>query len=352
MQFEVQAHALLPQILYSAGFLMVLFFSRGKRDLLGLLLVCSFCVTLGLRDITSMSWDADPVIYAFVLSYSGDVSTLLGGADYAIFSILHSITGAFFDLAGCFLVLHLLYIPLLIILYSTLKQFKGVFFLLVGWMIFVNSGLLLLANFFRQGLSVIVFLSLLVVLCLSPTRLKKVATLILPLLHMGSIALIPCLLVCRKRRYFAISAAIFIAFCTAIHVAPSGSAFQSDYFTSNANAGLHQTQLWLKVATIYVMLGAGYWLSLRPVLRSDQAQRLQHAAVGLLIPTGALLLTSGAPIIGLRFLYYSYAVAFLYFALVVVCRGSEPLFKLSAIGICMFGIVTWTYPSVAVLLMW
>lgn len=76
------------------------------------------------------------------------------------------------------------------------------------------------------------------------------------------------------------------------------------------------------------------------------------AAVGLLIPTAALLLTLNAPSIGLRYLYYSYALVFLYVACAVASHKSESLFKLSAIAICMFGLVTWTYPTVAVLLIW
>jgi hypothetical protein len=351
MEFEIQTHALLPHVLFSAGYMFILFFAKRSRDKLGMILIAAFCIALGLRDITAMSIYTDPVTYAFLLSYPGDVSSLIVGCDYLIFVLLHSITGSFFSLAGCFLALHLLFIPALYLLYQVLKPFNGFFFLFVGWFIFVNSGLLLLANFFRQGLGVIVFLAIIVALCVKPIGRKALSTLALPLLHASSVLFIPGLLVWRKKHYFLVSSAIFATFCAAMHYLPVLGSAGSSYFDASSNDTINQTQLLIKVASIYVMLFVGYLLLWR-VERPEVAQKLQRAALGLLLPTAALLLLYDAPVIGLRCLYYSYALAFLYFFSAIVCRRSEPLFKLSAIAICLFGIVTWTYPTVAVLMIW
>jgi hypothetical protein len=352
MEFEIQAHALLPHILFSAAYLLILFLTKSRRDTLGFLLVVTFCVILGLRDIAAMSPFADPVTYAMVLSYSSDISTLIPGADYLIFSLLHSVTGAWFDLPGCFLVLHLLYIPFLYILYRTLKGFSGVFFLLAGWMIFVNSGLLLLANFVRQGLSVLAFLSILAGLCLWPSKSKGAAAFTLPLLHLGSAAFLPGLLACRRKHYYLISTLIFAGLCAAIHFSPSLMADNTGYFTRDLDQDSHQMQLLIKVTSIYLMLGVGYLLTLHKAETPDNARRLLRGAVGLLLPTAALLFTYNAPAVGLRYLYYSYALAFLYIAVALAFRNSESLFKFAAVAVCLFGVVTWTYPTVAVLMVW
>jgi hypothetical protein len=224
---------------------------------------------------------------------------------------------------------------------------------MAGWMLFVNSGLLLLANFFRQGICTIVFLSILVGLCVSgkhDTALRTGA-LGLPFLHLASVVMIPSLLAFRSRHFLLISSASFALLCLAVHFAPDGIAYQSDYF-NHSSTTMQATQLMVKILTIYIMLAFGYFLSRRARYSSTETRMMQRTAVGLLIPTVALLLTSNAPAIGLRYLYYSYALAFLYIASVVTCRGSELLFKVSAIAICLFGIVTWTYPTVAVLLIW
>jgi len=344
---------LLPHLLFSLAYLAILFFSRTKRDILALFLVAAFCIVLGLRDVPNMFIGADPVLYATILSYPADIKSLAGGADYAVFSLLHPITGTFLDLETCFMLLHLLFIPAIYLLFKRLSQFQGVFFLLAGWMLFVNSGLLLLANFFRQGICTIVFLSILVGLCVSrkhDTSLRAGA-LGLPFLHLASMIMIPSLLAFRSRHYLLISSASFILLCLAVHIAPDGIANQSDYF-NHSGPEMQATQLLVKILTIYIMLASGYFLSRRARNSSAEARMVQRAAVGLLIPTVALLLTSNAPAIGLRYLYYSYALAFLYIASVITCRGGEFLFRISAIGICLFGVVTWTYPTVAVLLIW
>jgi hypothetical protein len=354
MDFEIQAHAVLPHLLFSAGYLGILFFARARRDSLALALLMVFCVVLGLRDIQTMSRDADPVTYAFILSYASDVSSLMGGGiDYVLFSLLHPITGALFDLRSCFFFLHMLYIPAMYLLFRRLRQYPGVFYLMAGWMIFVNSGLLLLANFFRQGLCVIIFLAMLAGFSVAGDgKFRHRLTIFsLPLLHASAIALLPNLLALGRRRYLFISSASFLAFCTAARFAPYLLGSSPDYFSSDT-ADLMRVQLEIKIPTIYAMLLIGYLIGRRTASTTDGAARIQRSAVGLLVPTAGLLLLIDAPVIGLRFLYFSYAVAFLYVALAVSLHKTETLFKLSALAICIFGFVTWTYPTVAVLLIW
>jgi|GEM_PF-5565284 len=355
MDFEIQSYALVPYVVFSLLYLVILILFRAKRDFLGLLLIIAFCITLGLRDVDAMSKTADPIFYATILSYSSDISALVsgGGVDYAVFKLLHPITASLFDLRTCFLVLHLLFIPFLCLFYASIRKVPGIFFLMVGWMIFNNSGLLLLANFFRQGLSVIFFLTILCGLSLSERwhRLKKVSTLMLPLFHVASVALIPGLISCRMRRFFAISCGALFALGLAIRFAPSSYTTQSGYFGDDG-AGDWQAQLWIKVFVIYFMLGIGYLFSLKKDELSTNIANLNRTSIGLLIPTAALLLTVNAPVIGLRYLYYSFAVVFLYIACVISSKKNEFLYALCAIAFCMFGIVTWTYPTVAVLLKW
>jgi hypothetical protein len=355
MGYEIQTNAIFPYFLFSLAYLCILCFAKAKRDIFGLALIVGFCVMLGLRDVKNMSVDADPVLYATILSYSGDIQDLAGGADYAIFSLLHLITEGMFNLSECFFLLHLIYIPALYLLFRCLKNIKGVFFLLVGWMLFVNSGILLLANFFRQGISTIIFLSVLVGLCSSngKQRLSKIGVLGLPFLHLASLVLVPSLFTCRKRYYYFISCASFVILCAAVHFVPAHFVSISSYFDfEDLSRKILWVQLCAKIFVIYLMLGIGYFVIRLANGAPAEVKNIQRAAIGLLIPTGALLLTSNAPIIGLRYLYYSYALVFLYLFCVLSCRKNDLLIKLSAIGLCLVGIVTWTYPTVAVLLIW
>jgi hypothetical protein len=237
------------------------------------------------------------------------------------------------------------------------------FFLLAGWMLFINSGVLLLANFFRQGVSVILFLAILVGFGVPEQGkwLKRICACALPLFHMAGAVLIPSLFLQKKRYYFYLFPSLFLAFCLAVHLGMGNVAISfADYFT-DVDQGALQGQLWTKVAAAYAILLVGYALPLRITglriyLRahnpSVESRRIQRAAIGIIIPTGALLLTSNAPIIGLRYLYYSHAVAFLYVACCMCSQNKETLFRVSAIGLCLFGFVTWTYPTVACLLIW
>jgi hypothetical protein len=338
-------------LIFGLGYLAILFLAKKRRDQLGFALVLCFCLILGQRDITQLTLDTDPVIYAAILSSDLDMRDVAGGPDYALFGLLHPFTGKYLSLTFCFFLLHLLYIPFLYLLFRLTRGFKGTFFLMAGWMLFVNSGLLLLANFFRQGLGVLLFLSVLCGFAISNRQfwLKTGGMLALPFLHFSSTGLLPFLLACRRRRYYLIACVFFTLFCLAIRFGPASAIGHAGYF-ENDDQGM-KMQMIVKIFAIYAMLAAGRWLRSTPESASESGN-IQRAAVGFLIPTGALLLTLNAPIVGLRYLYYSYAAAFLYLALIISARNRESLTRLSAIGMCGFGFVTWTYPTVAKLLFW
>jgi hypothetical protein len=361
--YDFQTNALLPYMLFSLGYLGILFCAKDKRDSLGFFLVGLFCIVLGLRDVAGMPVGADPVLYATILSNASGAENLLGGIDYALLIVLRGVTGAFFGLSGCFLILHLLYLPVIYLLFRYCRRVKGMFFLMAGWMLFVNSGVLLLANFFRQGISVFLFLAVLVGFSVPDGSkwVKRLGALTLPLFHMAGAVLIPSLFLQRKRYYYYLFPLLFLAFCLAIHLGLGNVTVSfADYFDV-VDQGALKDQLWTKIVMAYAILLVGYCLQLRidghrvqlPARNpSVESRILQRTAIGVILPTAALLLTSNAPIIGLRYLYYSHAVAFLYLACCLCSKNREALFKASSIGLCAFGFVTWTYPTVACLLVW
>ena len=100
-----------------------------------------------------MSEWADSVWYSALLTNQVSAEQILsiGGVDYLPFYLAHGITSRLLNQAGAFFVLHLLYLPGIYLLFRLSRFIKGMFFLIAGWLLFVNSGILLLANFFRQG---------------------------------------------------------------------------------------------------------------------------------------------------------------------------------------------------------
>lgn len=309
---------------------------------------------LGLRDIRQMGLGADSVLYAIVLSSRADVLGLLGGSDYLVFMLLHPITSSLLDLKQCFFLLHLLYLPIIYLIFRAIRKAPGVFYLLAGWMMFVNSGILLLANFFRQGICVLFFLGLLVSFCASQRNLllKRLGTLILPFAHTSAALLVPGLFGLKMRRFVLITSFTILVFCAALYAAPSVAAGKFAGYFSAPEQDIQGEQLVVKVIGIYVMLFTGHILRTKIREYPPLHREVLRACVGFLAPTVAFLFTIHAPIIGLRFLYFSYAVAFLYLACIVVLRGSRMLYAASAVGIALFGLVTWTYPSVSRLLVW
>src|SRR5208282_3373683 len=197
-------NALLPYCIAAVAYLSILFFPRRTRDFFALALLAAFCLALGLRNIDRMPNESDPVIYASILANASGTEALLGGVDYTLFSLLRDATGPVLSLASSFFILHLLYLPVLFLLYWVSRSVIGMFYLLVGWMLFVNSGVLLLCNFFRQGLSVFLFLTLLITFSRTCEHkwARAAGALTLPFCHVAAAALVPGLFMCKTRRYF------------------------------------------------------------------------------------------------------------------------------------------------------
>jgi hypothetical protein len=353
MPYDFQTSALLPYCVLAVAYLGILLFPRLTRDFFALGLLVVFCLALGVRKIAAMPDGADPVIYASILANAPDTQVLLGGVDYALFFLLHNVTGRSFGLGSTFFLLHFLYLPFLFLLYWVSRRTNGMFYLLVGWMLFVNSGLLLLCNFFRQGMSVFLFLVLLIAFSrAAKTRwVKGMGALTLPFFHVAATAFVPGLYICKTRRFLYLFGAYFGIFCLVIWMLSARLGLGTGYL-EDVDQASHQSQLVAKVVVTYVILFLGACLRRYLGNTQDSAAEIQHAAVGFLLPTAALLLTYKAPIIGLRFLYYSHAVAFTYIASIVGMNRRAITYPLTAFGICAFGIITWTYPTVTMLLVW
>ena len=355
MPYDLQTNALLPYFLLAAAYVGILLFPRRTRDVGALVLLVLFCLALGFRNIDMMPDGADPVTYASLLANDAPpyAEALLGGTDYALFSLLRHVTGSALSLGGAFFMLHLLYLPFLFLLYRVCRAVTGMFYLLAGWMLFVNSGVLLLCNFFRQGISVLLFLAVLISFS-KVTKAKWVRWLGavgLPFLHFGAAAFAPGLFMRETRRHLWLFSAYFFVFCLAIWAILERVGFGLAYFDEGDLAS-HQSQLLTKVAVTYVILLVGMYLRKYFGKTADSTRNIQNAALVFLVPTAALLLTYNAPIIGLRFVYYSHAVAFAYLASGIAAHRRSLAVPLAALGICCSGIITWTYPTVSMLLVW
>ncbi|HUN60736.1 MAG TPA: hypothetical protein VMU53_02050 [Candidatus Sulfotelmatobacter sp.] len=354
MFYDFQTDTLLPYFVLAFLYLSILVFPRLTRDFFGLLLVVGFCLALGLRDIYKMPEGADPVTYASILANASGSGSLLGDADYALFSGLHNITGSTLGLTGAFFLLHLLYLPILSLLYWVSRGVKGMFYLLAGWMLFVNSGVLLLCNFFRQGMSVLLFLALLIAFSgvVKAKWTKATGVFILPFLHLAGAPLVPGLLVCRSRRYYYVFGFYFALFCFAMSALLARVASDFAPYFEDSDQTSHQLQLLTKIAVTYLLLLLGVYLRGRLADREDRAEGLQRAAIGVLLPTIALLFNLNMPVIALRYIYYFHAVAFMFLASVIGIQKKGLALPLCALAICSSGIITWTYPTVSKLLVW
>jgi hypothetical protein len=355
MDYITQTNAVTPYLCFASAYFVAIFLPREYRDRAGLCLVLALCAALGLRDIPGMPIGQDPVIYASILSNDVDVQTVATGIDYALFILLHRVTSQLFNLQWCFFLLHMLFIPFLLMLYRRLKRLGGVFFLMAGWLMFVNSGLLLLANFFRQGMSVL----LLLVLCIpavattaTSRRGRKLAVFLMPLFHLASAGLIPVLLFVKKRWYYLAAGICMFSLCLFIHAGPAAvTSHFGDYF-GNPDTDAQQGQIWAKVIGLYSILAVGMLLTMRVTKMRSDLKQIRRAAIGFMLPSASLLLMLDEPAIGLRFMYYIYALAFLYLACSIKASKSELTFKAAALGTCLFGWITWTYPTVARVLVW
>jgi hypothetical protein len=354
MLYDFQTDALLPYCIVAVMYLGILFLPRRTRDFFAFALLGAFCLALGLRNIDRMPDGADPVIYASILANASGTGALLGGVDYTLFSLLRNLTGPVLGLASSFFVLHLLYLPILFLLYWVSRTVIGMFYLLVGWMLFVNSGVLLLCNFFRQGLSVFLFLALLIAFSRTTRHIwsRAVGALALPVFHVAAAVVVPALFICKTRRYFYLFGAYFALLCVAIWEVLARIGFFVTTYLDDGDQAAHQAQLLTKVAITYAILLFGIYLRRHLSNGLEDARGIQHAAAGFLVPTAALLLTYSAPIIGLRYLYYSHSVAFTFLASVIGQQRKGLAFPLSAFGIVSLGVITWTYPTVTKLLVW
>jgi hypothetical protein len=356
MPYDIQTNALLQYVLIALGYLGILLFPANKRDLYAFRLVAVFCMMLGLRDIDQLSVWADPVLYARVLTIDipGKDFLTLGGADFVLLFLVNSITHTIFNLKGAFFALHLLYLPPLYLLYRLTRRIEGTFFLLTGWLLFVNSGLLLIANFFRQGQGALYFLVLIMAFSLPVGARwgRRGGALALPLLHLSVAPLVVGLFFCQRRYFYYLFGIFFFLICLAAYVSLTDYDIYGAYI--EGSGGYYTMDLWNKVLLTYAIIAVGLYLNgWSKAIIIDDARNIQRTALGFLLPTAVLLIFANtAPQIGTRFIYYSHAIVFLYLTSAIASRKSIWLLGASAVAFSLFGAVTWTYPTVAVLLQW
>lgn len=357
MPYDFQTTALIPYVVVAVAYLCVMAFAKERRDYYAFLLVVAFCLMLGVRDTRKMSEWADPVWYSEILTNDVPAAAILatGGADYLLFFLVHGITSRLFNLSGAFFVLHLLYVPAIYLLYRLTRRIPGMFFLLAGWLLFVNSGLLLIANFFRQGQGALYFLVLTLAFTFSAGKrwARTVGAFALPFLHLSAGPLVPGLFMLRNRRFIKLYVLFFALFCIGLFTARQHFGFYSVYLEDPAG-GDFKRDLWVKVIGTYLILAIGYYFTKHTErAEDDPIRQAQRALIGFLLPTAALLIfANSAPEIGTRFIYYSHAIAFAFLASAIANWRDGSLIVPSAVGLCLFGFITWTYPTVTILLKW
>jgi hypothetical protein len=293
----------------------------------------------------------DPVTYSLLISkvMVSDVSFGDLGLDYLPLYLIQFITRGALSVGAAFMLIHLVYLIFIIPIYKFSRVSPGLFYLLSGWMMFANSGVLLLCNFLRQGYAILLFLAL--ILALSQTRRRILAllgALIIPVFHTSGLIFSPALLLLRSRRYFMLYAAIFVIAITVIWRMPSVAAVDVDDPSAAA------TQLYVKVLGSYALLLGGYLVQRNAGVVREEISNIERAAIGVIMPCGALLMlgTPGLLVHGLRFTYWIHAAVFLYLAAVISSHRSELLFRASALFMCVFGVITWSHPNVSMLLVW
>lgn len=357
MPYSAQTNAILPYAFFAIAYLVILAFARRRRDLYACALVMAFCLLLGLRDTKRMSEWADPVWYSALLTnqVSSDQILSVGGIDYFPFYLVHGITSRVLNQAGAFLILNLLYLPGIYLLYRLSAFIKGMFFLMAGWLLFVNSGVLLLANFFRQGQAALYLLILILAFSLSAGNrwVRLLGVLALPALHLSAFPFAGGLLISQRRRFYLVFGAFFVLFCVAAYLLLQRLGVYALYM-NDPNQESFKRDLVIKVLAVYAILMCGLWVRRRGAsFQSEKTQRVQQAMIGFLLPAaGLLVFANAAPEIGTRFIYYFHAVAFAFLASTLASLKSEQMLAACAVGFCLFGAITWTYPTVAVLLVW
>jgi hypothetical protein len=334
------------------AYITLLVFKRRHRDILALALVAILCFTFGIRAVDKLLPGQDPVIYSTLISrvMVSDVSFRDLGVDYLLLYIIQLITRGTLSIGAAFMLIHLVYLIFIIPIYKFSRVSPGLFYLLSGWMMFANSGVLLLCNFLRQGYAILLFLGL--ILALSQARRRFMAllgALIMPALHASALILSPSLLLLRSRRYVVFYAAIFVTSIAFIWYRLPGVT-TVDVEDPSAAA----SQLYLKVFGSYILLLGGYLVQRNAGLISDDVRLIERAAIGVSCPCAALLMlgTPSLLVYGLRFTYWIHAAVFLYLATVISSHKSELIFRISTLLLCVFGVITWSHPNVAMLLVW
>lgn len=357
MPYSVQTNAILPYVLFAIGYLGILIFGGSRRDKWAFVLVALFCILLGLRDTKKMSEWADPVWTAAILTNQVSAGQILplGGVDYLPFYLLHGITSRILNFEGAFFLLNMLYLPAIYLLYRLCGFLEGMFFLVAGWLLFVNSGILLLANFFRQGQGALYLLVLILAFAIpAGSRWARWGgAVVLPAIHLSSVPFAGGLLVSRTRRFYMLFGAVFALFCIVAYVLLQHLGVYALYM-HDPNEDSFKNDLIIKVLGVYALLLCGVWMARRalPTCRNE-IKAVQRVMIGFLLPAASLLIfANAAPEIGTRFIYYFHAVAFAYLACCVANSKATWMFSACALGFCLFGAITWTYPTVAVLLVW
>jgi hypothetical protein len=357
MPYAIQTNAVLPYALFAIAYLGILAFARKRRDVCACALVIAFCLALGMRDIKKMNQWADPVWYSALLTkqVSSDQILSIGGVDYLPFYLVHGITSRLLNQSGAFFVLHLLYIPGIYFLFRLSQFIKGMFFLIAGWLLFVNSGILILANFFRQGQAALYLLILILSFSLPAgnRRLRLAGALALPALHVSAFPFAGGLLISQRRRFPLLFSAVFAFFCAAVNILLQQLGTYALYL-NHLDQESSRSDLIAKVIGAYVVVICALWIGRKQAsFQTDLTQKVQGVMMGFLIPTAALLIfASTAPEVGTRFIYYFHAVAFMFLASAVATSKSKWIPVACAVGFCLFGAVTWTYPTIAELLIW
>ncbi len=336
---------------YICSYLALLVFKRERRDFFAFLLVTSLCIAFGLRDLSKLLPVQDPVIYSTLISrvMVSDVSFSELGFDYVPFHLMQVVTLGRLSIGGALLLVHLVFLLFIIPIYRYSRIIPGLFYVLSGWMIFANSGVLLLCNFLRQGYAIMFFLALI----LGAVSTKKPITriggaLFMPVLHVSALIFSPVPLFIHSRRFHFIYAAVFVAGMALIAQWAGAVAPDVD------NLSAASMQLFLKVLGAYILVLLALLVQSSTGPFGNAIQLIKRVSLGVVLPSAALLLLRSPALLvhALRFTYWIHAQTFLYLAAAVSSNKSEWLIRALALAFCVFGIFTWTNPNVAMLLAW
>ena len=352
-------------IVFAAAYLSGLLLTDCWKDRYALVILVALCLLLGVRDPYKLRGVsgvgvADPAAYAALLAkgtYSW-YSNNLGKIDYLFFRILRPVTSRIFSYSFAFLFIHVIYAFILCTLYRVLSFAKGAFYLFAGWAMFINSGMLLLSNFFRQGQCIFCLIILILVFSKEKENriLRYACAAGLPFIHASSAPFTIGMVLLRNKRFRLLFPVFFVAFCAIASIA-----FQqyAQYVGYENTLNMHSLTRNLKAELLYKIIGAygilliGFIVSITSRRPDERVMQIQKTLCGFVLPIAGLIFFTGEAVTAAaRFVYYFHALAFLYLALSIAVSRKALVYSLCAIGLCCFGAVTWTYPTIAVLLVW